>query len=303
VLDADQIRDVRCVPRDVVGRGRARADEHRHAGHADHAAGRRAGADLLVGDVAAMLDQRERIGMAEDHRPCGRRHDIEAAAAARVRAVHQQAGIVDGRDDALAERREPARDVVAAVGHAVVAVVREVDLAHAEVAVERDGRRLLHQRHGAFEVEADRELAARLRPLDRFHAVRQHVAVGMRGDPRAEPGDHRQDLRDRIHVHADVERDVIDAGRAVGVERREVRARMQRQARVGFPLDHRRTHWCTLGAARLPSERDQFALGAALRAHAGAETGMIVRLRMPCAPWISTPSMSAVADGPVISTA
>ena len=35
----------------------------------------------------------------------------------------------------------------------------------------------------------------------------------------------------------------------------------------------------------------------------GAASGMTVSVRMPCAPAISTPSMSAVADGPVISTA
>ena len=35
----------------------------------------------------------------------------------------------------------------------------------------------------------------------------------------------------------------------------------------------------------------------------GAASGITVSVRMPCAPRISTPSMSAVADGPVISTA
>ena len=34
-----------------------------------------------------------------------------------------------------------------------------------------------------------------------------------------------------------------------------------------------------------------------------AATGMTVSVRIPCAPRISTPSMSAVADGPVMSTA
>ena len=34
-----------------------------------------------------------------------------------------------------------------------------------------------------------------------------------------------------------------------------------------------------------------------------AGTGMTVSVRMPCAPRTSTPSMSAVAEGPVISTA
>ena len=34
-----------------------------------------------------------------------------------------------------------------------------------------------------------------------------------------------------------------------------------------------------------------------------ADTGITVIVRIPCAPWIRMPSMSAVADGPVMNTA
>ena len=59
-------------------------------------------------------------------------------------------------------------------------------------------------------------------------------------------------------------------------------------------------------SAELVAER-RMPLHFSRRSHAArgrqrAATSTIVRVRMPCAPWISTPSMSAVADGPVMKT-
>ena len=68
MLHADQFGDVGHVPRHVGGGGRVVSQECRHARQANDAAGRRAGFDLLVGDVAAMLGQGQRIGVTEDDR-------------------------------------------------------------------------------------------------------------------------------------------------------------------------------------------------------------------------------------------
>jgi len=57
--------------------------------------------------------------------------------------------------------------------------VREMHLPHAEVAVERHHGRLLQQRHRAFEIEADRELAGGRRAFDVVDMRRNDIPVGM----------------------------------------------------------------------------------------------------------------------------
>ena len=71
----------------------------------------------------------------------------------------------------------------------------------------------------------------------------------MRRDRRAEAADDGHHLRQRVHVHADVDRHVVDAGGVQPVDRREIGVRVQRQAGVGFPDES--------SAARSSKERGQ----------------------------------------------
>ena len=68
VFDTDQIGDIRCMARHVLRGGLLVAEKQRHARHTGHAARSRAGPNLFIGDVAAMVDQSLRVRVTEDDR-------------------------------------------------------------------------------------------------------------------------------------------------------------------------------------------------------------------------------------------
>ena len=127
---------------------------------------------------------------------------------------------------------------MAPIGHRVVAVVGKVDLAHTKVAVQSHHVRLLQQRHGAFEVEADGNGTPCAHRFNIGHACNQRIALWMGGNRRAIARDHRHDLRKRIHVHSDIDRNVMHPRFPQTVNRGETGLRVQRQAGVGFPVNH-----------------------------------------------------------------
>jgi len=180
VLGADEVRHVRRVPRHVVRPGRRTAEERGNARDTHHAARGCTRPDLLVRHVAAVVDDRRGVGVAEHDRRRAGLHDLEAAAPPGVGAVHQQARVVHGGHHAPSEPREPALEVVAAVRDAIVAVVGEVNLAHAKVAVLRHAIGTLLERQGALEIEADREAARVARVLDVRDGPGEHVAIRLR---------------------------------------------------------------------------------------------------------------------------
>ncbi len=141
-----------------------------------------------------------------------------------MRAIHDQAEIVDAVDDPPAERRQPGIGAVASPRHVVVAVVGEMDLADAEVAIEPQHGEVALEHGGALEVEADRQLAVALRLPHFRYAAGQHEAIAMVGDP-----------GDRIEVHPDIDRDVVGAGPAMALQRRHALLRQERQAGMRIP--------------------------------------------------------------------
>ena len=202
---------------------------------ADDAAGGDAGVDLGVGDVAPVGAERPRVRVAEEDRRRRRLHDLEAGALAGVRAVHQHAGGVDRGDGAPAELRERRGLVVAAAAERVVAVVGEVDLPHAEVEEETHRLRPAEQRQAALQVERDREPARPPRRLDLGDAAGEREAVLVPAQLRAKAGQDGHDLPDRVHVHADIDRDEVDPLRPVPFEDGEIGIGVQRQAGMCVP--------------------------------------------------------------------
>src|SRR5688572_32317180 len=91
MFDAHELRHIGGMPGDVVRRRRPGSEKARNTRHADHAAGCGARAYLFVSDVAPVLDECQRVGVAEDHRLRGGGHDLETAASTRVRAIHEHA--------------------------------------------------------------------------------------------------------------------------------------------------------------------------------------------------------------------
>ena len=100
---------------------------------------------------------------------------------------------------------------MAAVSDRIVAVVGEVDLPHAQALVERQHVGLLQQWQRAFKIEADGEHAFCGCLFDVGHAGREHETIRVGGNFGAEAGKNRHHLRQRIHVHADIDRDIVDA--------------------------------------------------------------------------------------------
>ncbi len=152
-----------------------------------------------------------------------------------MRAIHDQAQLVDLVDDAAPERRQPGIVAMAAAGEVVVAVVGKVDLPHPEVAIEPQHREVALEHGGALEVEGNRQLAVAFGLPHLGNAAGQHEVVVMLGDPLAEPGDHPHHLADRVEIHPDIDRDVVGAGRAVALQRRHALLRQQGQAGMRVP--------------------------------------------------------------------
>ena len=141
------------------------------------------------------------------------------------------------------QRGQTLRLVVAAARDAVVAVVGEVHLAHAKIAVQRHHLGPFEQRQSAFEVKTDREFSLVTRAFDVRYRVGQQIAFGMRGDLCTKGGDHRQDLRERVHVHAHIDAHVVHAGGAVALQWCKRGVGVQGQTGVGFPEDHVSARW------------------------------------------------------------
>jgi len=119
-------------------------------------------------------------------------------------------GGVDGIYDGFAERGQAAF-VVCATGDAVAAVVSEMDLPHAEAVVERDHVRGFQKRQRAFEVEAEGKFATRSDAFDVGGSVGEFEPVRF-GYLATVTGDGGHDLRERIHIHADVDGEIAHAG-------------------------------------------------------------------------------------------
>ena len=210
-------------------------EEAADAVDADEPARGDAGFYLLVGDVALVVLDGARVGVAEDHRAQAQPHDVEAGAMTCVRAVHQDARRMDRLDDAPAERGQRNVLVVAAAADAVVAVVGEVDLADAEVPKDKNHLGALAEGDAALEIERHRQLSFSLGAQHIRDTLGRDEEVGVGEQLGAEARDHRQDLTQRVHVHADVDRDEGDAGREVPLQDREVGVGMKRHAGVGIP--------------------------------------------------------------------
>src|SRR4051812_25969791 len=116
MLRADPRRDVVDVTDDGLGADVVVAEEGTDAADADDTTGLGAFVDLLVGDVAHMLAQGQRIGMREDDWLLRDFHDLEAGLASGMRAVHQHADPVDLLYHGSAERGQTAVLVMAAGG-------------------------------------------------------------------------------------------------------------------------------------------------------------------------------------------
>lgn len=185
-----------------------------------------------------MFHQRQWVGMAEDHRPTRGRHDVQAATPPGVGTVHQNARLVDGLHHLMPQRRQALLHIMAAACHAVVAVVGQVNLAHAQALVQGYHVGLLQQRHGALKVKADGDLALGLGPLDVLDAARLDKAVWLCRNTGPKAGNGLHDLRERVHVHANIDRHIVHTSLAKALNRRKTSLRMQGQAGVGFPMDH-----------------------------------------------------------------
>src|SRR5258706_12670915 len=106
-----------------------------------------------------------------------------------MRAIHDQAELVDPVDDLAAERRQPGVAAMAAAGDVVVAVVGEGDLPYPEVAIEPQHRKVALEHGGALEVEGNRKLAVALGLPNLGNPAAQHERAVMLGDPLTEPAD------------------------------------------------------------------------------------------------------------------
>ena len=154
-------------------------------------------------------------------------------------AIHQHAGAVDRGDDVPAERRKRDVVVIAAAADRIVAVVGQVDLADAEIMEQLNHFDPLAQRHAALKIERYRQLARRLGAHDVGGFIDGDEQIGPGGDLGAKAGQRGQDLRQRVHVHADIDRYEIDPGAPVPVQHAEIGIRVQGQAGVAVPDERR----------------------------------------------------------------
>lgn len=154
-----------------------------------------------------------------------------------MRAIHQNAGAVDRAHHRASIGGEADIIIVTAAADGIVAVIDQVHLPHAEIAIDLHHRDVLQQHLGAFEVERDAKLARRLCRLHVRHGFDQHEFVGVPAQPVPEPGDGLHHLVDRVHVHADIDRHEIETRSLVPPQHAHVDAGQQRQAGMGVPAD------------------------------------------------------------------
>ena len=211
VCHADELGDVVDVRDERSGFELKIADEAANTVQGDEAARGRHGTNGAVGDVAPMWHEGARIGVAVQHGAVAAvSADVERGLFVTVAEIHKDTGGMDGVHDTLAQRGQAAF-VVGAAGDAVAAVVGEVDLSYTEAVVERNHVRGFQKRQRAFEVEAKGKFAARSDAFDvggsvgKFEPVRFGYLATVTGD-----GSH--DLRERIHIHTDVDGEVAHAG-------------------------------------------------------------------------------------------
>ena len=232
VCHADELGDVVDVRNERSGFELKIADEAADTVQGDEAARGRHGTNGAIGDVAPMWHEGARVGVAVQHGAVAAvSADVERSLFVTVAEIHKDAGSMDGVHDTLAQRGQAAF-VVSTTSDAVAAVVGEVDLPHTEAVVERDHVRGFQKRQRAFKVEAEGKFAARSDAFDvgggigKFEPIRFGYLATVTGD-----GGH--DLRERIHIHADVDGEVAHAGVVVQAQLVDVGVAVQRQATVG----------------------------------------------------------------------
>jgi hypothetical protein len=140
-----------------------------------------------------------------------------------VRQAQHHAHSLHLGDHVAAEGGEAAVVVLAAAADAVVAVVGQQHPAHAQCVVSLDQAQLIADRVGAFNVEADGELAFRASALDVVGRVDQRVPVAMRQEPVAHRGERAQMVFHALVTEADVEDCRVHAGLAVALQLRQER--------------------------------------------------------------------------------
>ena len=142
------------------GGGRFVLHEPRNDGHAEEAVLIGDGPGKLVTLGAVVVGNRLRVGVADDHGCCGQLDCVPPDGLAAVAHVDDHVQLVEALDDGAPEVGDAAGVVLrAAVTHEVAKVVRELDLAEAEVVEEVDPFDVGAERDGVLEVDDDAVLA------------------------------------------------------------------------------------------------------------------------------------------------
>ena len=235
VVDARGTCDALPMPR--CRRGRAPI-----AVEADHAARRRAGPDLVVADVPAVRRQSAR-GL-EWLKIAGAVERSIASIVVRWPECEQSTTMPTrfiSSTTARPKRRQSDILVVAAAAGRVVAVVGEQHLAHAEAVVERDHREIVSS---ASMPSRSKVIASRPSRLARSDVVRRlrpaDTRSGRSAIRRRKVGERADRVLPRDDVVADVDGEVVDAGRAPAFQLVQVGCRDSARSRSGRPRPARR---------------------------------------------------------------
>ena len=176
MVDAYELDHVVEVPEEIIdgGLGR-RTDKSREPIDPDQPAGRGCGLDLCIADIAWAGEHGRRVGMREHERPGGSFDRFKRRPFAGMRAVHDDAHLVQPLHQVAAEAREArVAGLLAAVAHAIADIVGELHHAHAERVVRVHEVQVALDRVGALEVENQPELAVLLGCGDVGRLPHQH---------------------------------------------------------------------------------------------------------------------------------
>ena len=175
-------------------------------------------------------------------------HDLHHRLFVHVRAIDHDARLLAGAHELGAEGRQGGARLVAPAGSLVGAVVGEQHLPNAQLGVEGNRRRVGQERLRALQVEADRELVLLRR---RAHILdgASREEIGAACDLLAKGRDHGDDVSNRRHVHADIDRDEVEARVPVPLQGGEIVVRLERHAAMGIPAN---IHHAIAAAERPP---------------------------------------------------
>ena len=152
-----------------------------------------------------------------------------------MRTIHDHAAVIHSLDHFNTQIGQRDIGIMTAARDGVVAVIGKVDLLDAKLGKDRHhfGHVLQHDR--TFKVKPDTQQTLGFGKGQIIKIFDLHVFVRVGGNFGPEGRNHTQDMGNRAHIHADIDTDIIDMARDIGIKQLDGCLFIERQAGMCIP--------------------------------------------------------------------